>query len=142
VATRALHLAGGPFVRSSTMIRKPSSLRWVRAAAAGLLLAGPLAATSALAGGGVSWSIGIGVPGVVAYPAPVYAVPQPVYVRPAYPYGPPPSVWSPPVVVAPPPPVYYAPPPRWHGGPPGHWHGRGHGHGRGHWHGHGHGRGW
>jgi hypothetical protein len=62
----------------------------------------------------VSFSVGIGVPGVQvgvtnAYPVyqqPVYVQPAPVYVqpRPVY-YGPPP------VYVAPQP-VYYAPPPR------------------------------
>jgi len=66
-------------------------------AAAGVVAAGALfGATSASARGDVSWSIGVGVPGVAVgvgspayYPAPVYAAPAPVYYAPpAYYYGP------------------------------------------------------
>lgn len=74
-----------------------------------IAVAGLMAGTAVQAHGGVSLSIGVGVPGVVvggpvygnpyAVPAPVYVPPRPVY------YAPPP-----PVYYAPPPPVYYAPP--------------------------------
>ncbi|GGH62910.1 hypothetical protein GCM10010975_28160 [Comamonas phosphati] len=68
-----------------------------------LAAAGLMAAGAAQAHGGVSLSVGIGVPGVVApvYAAPYaapYMVPAPVYVAPR------------PVYYAPPAPVYYAPP--------------------------------
>ncbi|MDM0046490.1 hypothetical protein QTH91_18510 [Variovorax dokdonensis] len=70
--------------------------------AALLLGAGALgAATTASAG--VSWSVGVNVPGVyIGAAAPVYYPPAPVYYPPApvY-YGPPPVVYAPPVVVRP-----------------------------------------
>ena len=107
-------------------------------AVASLAVAGLVAAGTAQARDNVSFSLGIGVPGVAvgvsnyypAYqqpyyapvyqqPAPVYYAPAPVYVRPA------------PVYYAPP--VYYRPAPRYYG-PRGYGHG---GHGRGHG-GHGH----
>ena len=67
--------------------------------AGALAVAGLMAAGAAQAHGGVSLSVGIGVPGVVApvYAAP-YVAPAPVYVAPR------------PVYYAPPAPVYYAPP--------------------------------
>jgi len=77
------------------------------AASAGVALA-LLAGSGAAQARDVSWSIGVGVPGVVVgagggyAPPPVYYAPPP---RPVY-YAPPP------VVYAPPPPVYYRPPPR------------------------------
>ena len=85
-------------------------------AAAGVVAAGALfAATSASARGDVSWSVGVGLPGVAIgvgapayYPAPVYSAPAPVY------YAPPPPVYyrpPPPVYYRPPPPVYYRPAP-------------------------------
>jgi len=70
------------------------------AASAGVALA-LLAASGAAQARDVSWSIGVGVPGVVVGAGGGYA-PPPVY------YAPPPR----PVYYAPPPPVYYAPPPR------------------------------
>lgn len=77
------------------------------------LVASAGVALALLAGSGVaqardvSWSIGVGVPGVVIGAGGGYA-PPPVY------YAPPPRpvYYSPPAVYAPPPPVYYAPPPR------------------------------
>ena len=78
----------------------PRIAKWL--AAASMAVAGLMAASGAQAhGGGVSWSIGVGVPGVaVGVGAPVYMPPRPVY------YAPPPAAYY-----APPPPVYYAPPP-------------------------------
>jgi hypothetical protein len=71
-------------------------------AAAGVVAAGALfAATSASARSDVSWSVGVGLPGVAVgvggpayYPAPVYAPPAPVYYAPPAPvyYNPPPGV--------------------------------------------------
>ena len=80
-------------------------------AATGVALAALGGAGAAHAHGGVSWSVGIGVPGVVVgasngYGYPAYAAPAPVYVAPSPVYYTPP----PPVVYAPRP-VYYAPPP-------------------------------
>jgi hypothetical protein len=82
---------------------------YAMAVAAGVALAALGGVTAAHARGDVTWSVGIGAPGVAlgvtngypAYvaPAPVYVAPSPVY------YAPPP-----PVVYAPRP-VYYAPPP-------------------------------
>lgn len=87
-------------------------------ATAGVAMALMLGSGAALARGDVSWSVGIGVPGVVVgasnagatfyapppvvyAPAPVYRAPPPVY------YTPPPVVYGPP--------VYYAPRPYWRG---------------------------
>lgn len=93
--------------------------------AAGLMLG----VGSAQAHANVTWSVGIGVPGVVigassgapAYyappVAPVYYTPAPLYRAPAPVYYVPPRV-----VYAPP--VYYAPRPYWGGGPR-HMHRRG-----------------
>ncbi|MCR8956333.1 hypothetical protein V9L20_11560 [Variovorax sp. CCNWLW225] len=104
-------------------------------AAAGVVAAGALfAATSASARGDVSWSVGVGLPGVSVgvgapayYPAPVYAAPAPVY------YAPPPPVYyrPPPPVYYRPAPVYYAPPAYY--APRGYYRGHGHGHGHRHW---------
>jgi len=116
-------------------IMSPTRSTFFKWAATGLVAAGALfAATSASARGDVSWSIGVGVPGVAVgvgapayYPAPVYVPPAPVY------YAPPP-----PVYYRPPPPVYYRPAPVYYGPPayygPGYY-GRGYyrGHGHGHW---------
>lgn len=80
-------------------LTRSNFLKW---AAAGTVAAGALfAATSASARSDVSWSIGVGVPGVaVGVGAPAYyPAPAPVYVPQA------------PVYYAPPPPVYYRPPP-------------------------------
>jgi len=116
------------------------------------LVASAGVALALLAGSGVaqardvSWSIGVGVPGVVIGAGGGYA-PPPVY------YAPPPRpvYYAPPAVYAPPPPVYYAPPPRpvyyappvvvapygyYRDGGRHHHHGRGHydrGHGRRDW---------
>lgn len=104
------------------------------AASAGVALA-LLAGAGVAQARDVSWSIGVGVPGVVVgassgyYAPPAYYVPPP---RPIY-YTP-----APPVVYAPPPPVYYRPPrPVYYAPPPvvvapyGYY--RGHGHGPRHW---------
>jgi hypothetical protein len=76
-----------------------------------------MASSSALAHTTVS--IGIGIPGVVVAPAPVYYAPPPVYVAPAPVYVERPVIYSAPVYA----PVYYAP-----YGP--YWGWRGH---RAHW---------
>jgi hypothetical protein len=82
---------------------------------AGLVAFGALfAATSASARGDVSWSIGVGIPGVavgVAAPA-YYPPPAPVYYAPPPPvyYRPPPPVYYRPAPVYYAPPAYYAPP--------------------------------
>ncbi|MBW7833167.1 MAG: hypothetical protein H3C29_08110 [Simplicispira suum] len=63
----------------------------------------------------VSWSIGVGVPGVVVgasnnyYPGYVYRAPAPVY------YAPPPVYYAPPRPVYYAPPVVYSPPPYYGG---------------------------
>jgi len=95
-------------------------------ATAGVVAAGALfAATSASARSDVSWSDGVGLPGVAVgvgapayYPAPVYAPPAPVY------YAPPaPVYYNPPPVYSRPAPVYYGP----------RYYGRGYYRGHGHW---------
>jgi len=101
-------------------VTRSTFFKW---AAAGVVAAGALfAATSASARGDVSWSVGVGLPGVAVgvggpayYPAPVYS-PPPVYYAPPAPvyYNPPPPVYYRPA------PVYYGPPayygPRYYGG--------------------------
>ncbi|RYF23717.1 MAG: hypothetical protein EOO33_13385 [Comamonadaceae bacterium] len=116
------------------------------AASAGVALALLVGPGVAQARSDVSWSIGVGVPGVVVgagggyAPPPVYYAPPP---RPVY-YAPPAPVYyaPPPVYYSPPPrPVYYAPPVvvspygYYRGGPRHHRHDRGHdrGHGRRDW---------
>ena len=80
-------------------------------------VAGLMAGMSAQAHGGVSLSVGVGVPGMaMGIGAPVYMPPPPVYYAPPRPvyYAPRPVYFAPPVVYAPPPPmppVYFAPPP-------------------------------
>ena len=77
-------------------------------AAWGLALAALGGASTAQAHNDVTWTVGVGVPGVVvgATNGRPYYAPPPVY------YAPPPVVYTPPpVVYRPPPPVYYAPPP-------------------------------
>jgi hypothetical protein len=67
------------------------------------------AASVAQARSDVSWSIGIGVPGVQVYggaPQPVYVQPAPVYYQP-----PPPVYYQPEPVYVRPAPVYYQPQP-------------------------------
>ena len=68
-----------------------SFFKW---AAASVLAAGALGA-AATASAGVSWSVNVGVPGVVVAPAPVYYPPAPVY------YAPPRVVYRPRVWVRP-----------------------------------------
>lgn len=68
-------------------------------ASAGVALAMLTASGAAQAHGGVSWSIGIGTPGVAVG----VAAPQPYY------YSPPPAYYAPQPVYVPPPPVYYRP---------------------------------
>lgn len=86
---------------------------YLKYAASGMVLTAALfVGTTATAG--VSWSIGVGVPGVVvSEPAPVYYEPAPVYVPPAPIYYRP----APPVYYRPPPPVYYRPAPAYYGPP-------------------------
>jgi hypothetical protein len=119
-----------PYKESNIMsVTRSTFFKW---AAAGVVAAGALfAATSASARGDVSWSIGVGVPGVSVgvgapayYPAPVYAPPAPVYYAP-----PPPVYYRPPPVYYRPAPVYYAPPAYY--GP--RYYGRGYYRGHGHW---------
>jgi hypothetical protein len=108
-ATRPAHTVGR-FTQQEAFMTINRSFQ-AMAAAAGVALALLTAAGAAQARSDVSWSVGIGVPGVVVgasnggyyAPAPVYVAPRPVYYapRPVY-YAPPP-----PVVYAPPPPVYY-----------------------------------
>lgn len=82
----------------------------------------------------VSWSVGIGVPGVVVgasnYPSYSYRAPAPVY------YAPPPVYYAPPRPVYYAPPVVYSPPPAYYYRDRGHRHHRHHRHDRGHgrWH--------
>ena len=103
-------------------------------------VAGLMVGVSAQAHGGVSLSIGVGVPGVAmgyGAPAPVYMAPPPVYVAPPRPvyYAPPAPVYYAPRPVYRPAPVYVSPGYGYYGGGP-RWHGRGHGYGHGHGHGH------
>lgn len=106
---------------------------YAMAAAWGLALAALGGAGAAQAHNDVTWSVGVGVPGVVvgATNGRPYYAPPPVY------YAPPPVVYSPPPVVyrpPPPPPVYFVPQPPVYGGwqPERHHHHHHHrGHGRG-----------
>lgn len=106
----------------------------IAGASAALAIAAMGFTTSADARGDVSFSIGVGLPGVAvgvgnAYPvyggypqpvyieqAPVYVQPRPVYVQPApvY-YGPPPVYYQPRTVYVQPAPVYYGRPNGWQG---------------------------
>ena len=106
----------------------------IAGASAALAIAAMGFATSADARGDVSFSIGVGLPGVAvgvgnAYPvyggypqpvyieqAPVYVQPRPVYVQPApvY-YGPPPVYYQPRTVYVQPAPIYYGRPDGWEG---------------------------
>jgi PXPV repeat (3 copies) len=116
---------------------------------AALALAAMSLAGTAHARDNVTFSVGIGVPGVVvgatnAYPVytqprPVYVQPQPVYVQPApvY-YQPAPVYYSAPPVYVQPQPVYYGRPAGWHGHRHGH---RGYGE-RGDYRGNGYGPGY
>jgi len=78
-----------------------------------------LLATASLAeadDGGLNFSLGIGVPGLIAQ---VSNYPSTYYASPSYYYAPPPPPPPPPAVVyGPPVPVYYAPPPPRRGPPP------------------------
>ncbi|MCE1250890.1 MAG: hypothetical protein LWW82_09180 [Comamonadaceae bacterium] len=107
---------------------------YAMAAAWGLALAALGGATAAHAhNNDVTWSVGVGVPGVVvgATNGRPYYAPPPVY------YAPPPVIYSPPpVVYRPPPPVYFVPPP-----PPPVYYQPGYS-GRHHHHHRGRGRGW
>ena len=88
----------------------------IASATAALALAAMGFASSAEARGDVSFSVGVGLPGVavgVSNAYPVYGgYPQPVYVEPApvY-YEPPPVYYRPRPVYVQPAPVYYEPPP-------------------------------
>ena len=93
--TTTRHPAWAGARKEYQMTMNRSVFKWV---AAGVLAAGALGA-AATASAGVSWSVNVGVPGVVVAPAPVYYPPAPVY------YAPPPPVYYRPA------PVYYAPPP-------------------------------
>ena len=106
----------------------------IAGASAALAIAAMGFATSADARGDVSFSVGVGLPGIAvgvgnAYPvyggypqpvyveqAPVYVQPRPVYVQPApvY-YGPPPVYYQPRTVYVQPAPVYYGRPNGWQG---------------------------
>ncbi|MCT9812926.1 hypothetical protein N0K08_20035 [Acidovorax sp. Be4] len=99
---------------------------YLKYAASGIVLTAALFGGTA-ASAGVTWSIGVGLPGVVIsepapvyyVPAPVYAPPAPIYYQPAGPgyyRRPPPVYYRPaPVYYGPPPPVYYRPHHhRWH----------------------------
>lgn len=83
---------------------------YAMAGAAGVALA-LLAGTGAAQARDVSWSVGIGVPGVVVGASNGYYAPPPVYVAPPPPvyYAPPPRpvYYAPPAYYAPPPVVYY-----------------------------------
>jgi len=125
---------GGKRPNQESKIMSLTRSTFFKWAAASVVAAGALfAATSASARGDVSWSVGVGLPGVAVgvgapayYPAPVYAAPAPVY------YDAPPPVYyrPPPPVYYRPAPVYYAPPayyaPRYYGP-------RGYHHGHRHW---------
>lgn len=89
----------------------------VALAAAGLLGVGAAQAR-------VSWSVGVGLPGVAVGVAEPYYAPAPVYTAPPAYYAPPPPVYyrpAAPVYYRPPPPVYYRPAPVYYGPPPGYY---------------------
>ena len=103
-------------------------------ATATVLVAG-LCATNAAQARDVSWSVGIGAPGVSVGVSNGYGYAPPAYVAaPVYHYPPPVYVQPPPVYYAPrpvyyAPPVVYAPRPNYYRGPG--WDRRGNGHGYG-----------
>ncbi|CAN5623129.1 hypothetical protein BH10PSE18_BH10PSE18_47270 [soil metagenome] len=87
----------------------------LKMAAAGAVAAVALFGTASASANGVSWSVGVNVPGVaigVAAPQPYYA-PAPTYYAPAPRYYPPA-----PVYYQPPPPIYYRPAPVYYAPPP------------------------
>ena len=111
------------------------------AATAAVALAALGAASVAQARSDITWSIGIGSPGVYVHPAPVYA-PQPVYVQPRAYYYPPAPVYVPPRVVYTQPAYGYYNGPAWRRAQWERQHGWHHNHGRrdhgrdhGRWHG-------
>ena len=113
--TTAIHT--GPAKRSAI----------IAGASAALAIAAMGFVTSADARGDVSFSIGVGLPGIAVgvgnaypvyggYPQPVYVEQAPVYVQPApvY-YGPPPVYYQPRPVYVQPAPIYYGRPNGWQG---------------------------
>ena len=139
--TNTLHTA--PALSASPARRRAA---WQATLAGVALVAGLGAAGVAQARSDVSWSVGIGAPGVsvgvtngygyvappVVYaPAPVYVPPPRVVYNPPVYYAPRPVYYAPPVVYAPQRP-YYGPGPYYRDYDRGHRHGNGHGHGKGH----------
>lgn len=92
--------------------------------AAAALAAGAFGFAGTAQAGGVHWSVGVTVPGVVvgfgSVPPVVYA-PPPVYMHPAPVYAPPPVYAAPAAYYMPPPPVIYRPAPIYYYGRPGHY---------------------
>ena len=119
-------LTTGPSAKRSAIIA---------GASAALAIAAMGFATSADARGDVSFSVGVGLPGVAVgvsnaypvyggYPQPVYVQPEPVYVRPRPVYvQPAPIYYEQPPVYYQPRPVYVQPAPIYYGRPHG-WQGR------------------
>ena len=107
----------------------------IAGASAALAIAAMGFATSADARGDVSFSVGVGLPGIAVgvgnvypvyggYPQPVYVEPAPVYVRPRPVYvQPAPVYYEAPAVYYQPRPVYVQPAPIYYGRPHG-WQGR------------------
>ena len=100
-------------------LTRPDHRLLVAASTAALALAAMGFVDSAHARDNATFSVGIGLPGVLvgatnAYP--VYSPPQPVYVQPApvY-YQQAPVYYSRPPVYVTPQPIYYGPPPGWRG---------------------------
>jgi PXPV repeat (3 copies) len=107
----------------------------ISGASAVLAVAAMAFSGTAAARSDVSFSIGVGLPGVqvdVGNAYPVYGgYPQPVYVQPAPVYvQPPPVYYQPRPVYVRPAPVYVQPAPIYYNRPYLGWQGRGHGHGR------------
>ena len=101
----------------------------LKIAAAGAVASVALFGTASASANGVSWSVGVNVPGVaigVAAPQPYYVAPQRYYAPPPQAYYPPAPVYyqqRPPVYYNNVAPVYYAPPPPVYYGPgPGYYH--------------------